>query len=184
MRTLLVSVIACFLALGMTAAAIAQEPLLHHLPKRHAGPAAGQQVELATQDPEDELQVRPRIVSYTGDGTGYLGGRASRPGHQDHGGLRWRSWKRGSAFATGFAWLNNCRPDCARGHFHPYRATVRVRRPQHAIFTRMTIKFRFHGHQTYDHRALQHAASSEYEGEYFPGYYYWGICGDRYTPAC
>lgn len=146
--------------------------------------AAQSATRLATQDPDDELQVRPAVVSYTGDGTGYLGGRTTSPGHQDRGGLHWISWKPRLAIAHGFAWLNDCRPYCARGHFHPHRAIVRARRPRHGRFTRMTIKFRFHGRYRYDHRSLAHSPASEYEGEYFPGYWYWNICGRRYTSPC
>lgn len=151
-----------------------------------ASPPASAQAppRLATQDPEDQLQVRPAVVSYTGDGTGYLGGRTTSPGHLDRGGLNWISWKHGLAVAHGFAWLNDCRPDCARGHFSPHRAMVRARRPRHGRFTRMTIKFRYAGRYRYDHRSLAHSPPSEYDGEYFPGYWYWNICGSPYTSRC
>lgn len=141
-------------------------------------------VRLATQDPNHPLLVRPRVVSYTGDGTGYLGGHRTSPRHQARGGLHWLSWGNKSAIAHGYAWLNNCRPSCAGGRFHPYRSIVRVRRPRHGIFTRLTIKTRLRGRWTYDHRALAHVPGSYYEGEYFPGYYQWDICGSRYTKPC
>lgn len=146
--------------------------------------SADSNVRLATQDSEHPLQVQPPVVGYTGDGTGYLGGRKTSPQHQDHGGLNWLSWGRRSGIARGFAWLNNCRPSCAGGHFHPYRAKVRVRRPRHGLFTRLTIKVRHHGRWSYDHRALRHIPASSYEGEYYPGYYEWDICGVRYTKPC
>src|ERR1700755_1178260 len=71
------------------------------------GAVAAQPVRLATQDSTRPLQVRPKLVGYTGDGTGYLAGRRSSPGHEDQGGLRWLSWGREAALAHGFAWLNN-----------------------------------------------------------------------------
>jgi hypothetical protein len=142
------------------------------------------QVRLATQDPDRPLQVRPRMVSYTGDGTGYLAGRVSAPRNTDHGGLHWRHWGRLSGFATGYAWINNCRPSCANGRFTKHRTRVRVRRPRHRIFTRMTIRFVYGGRHIVDHRALYHQPGSYYEGTYYPGYYSWGICGDRYTKPC
>jgi len=135
---------------------------------------ARSELRLATQDADEPLQVEPDVVSYTGDGTGYLGGRATSPGHLDQDGLHWLSWGGSTAAATGFAWLNDCRPYCARGHFHPHRAKVRVRRPRHGLYTRLTIKFRYQGRWAYDHRAL----------EYVGGYYVWAICGTRYTKPC
>lgn len=160
--------------------AIALLPLLLSCP----GARAQAPTLLATQNPEDELQVRPSVIDYTGDGTAYLGGRATAPGHLDRGGLNWIAWKRGFAVARGFAWLNSCRPDCAHGHFSPHRATVRARRPRYGRFTRMTIELRFGGRHRFDHRRLLHSPPSEYDGEYFPGYWLWGICGIRFTPAC
>ena len=44
----------------------------------------------------------------------------------------------------------------------------------------MTIIIDFHGHRSYDHRALGYTPPSQYA----PGYYFWGICGLRFTPAC
>lgn len=136
--------------------------------------AAAQPVRLATQDSERPLQVRPKLVSYTGDGTGYLAGRQSSPRHEGQGGLRWLSWGKEDALAHGFAWLNNCRPSCANGHFSPHKATVRARRPRHGLFTRLIIKFLYAGHWRFDHRALNYVA----------GYYVWGICGGNYGPPC
>lgn len=148
------------------------------------GASAHSNVRLATQNPEDPLQVEPRVVGYTGDGTGYLGGQETSPRQQDRGGLRWLSWGHRIAAARGYAWLNNCRPDCARGAFHPYRAKIRVRRPRNGLFTRLVIKVSYRGRWVYDHRALRHIPASDYEGEYYPGYYEWDICGSRYTKPC
>lgn len=149
-----------------------------------AGTSAHSNVRLATQDPEDPLQVEPRVIGYTGDGTGYLGGRKTPPGQGENGGLRWLSWGRRAAAARGYAWLNDCRPDCARGRFHPFRARIRVRRTRHGLFTRLIIKLRYRSRWVYDHRSLRHVPGSYYEGEYYPGYYEWDICGSRYTKPC
>ncbi|HEY6396578.1 MAG TPA: hypothetical protein VIX82_03885 [Solirubrobacteraceae bacterium] len=40
--------------------------------------------------------------------------------------LRWHGWGGASATATGVASANDCRPDCARGHFHRYSVNVVV----------------------------------------------------------
>lgn len=121
---------------------------------------------LATQLPEEELQVRPPIVSYTGDGTGFLGGRTSSPpAHLDRGGIHWLSWGPRSAFGRGYAWINDCRPYCAAGHFHKHRATVRASRPRSGLFTRMVISYRWNGRELRDHRVLERSG----------GYWFWGL---------
>ena len=134
-------------------------------------------VRLATQDPdrEDELQVRPATISYTGDGTGYVGGRTSSPDHFERGGIDWLSWGPRSAFGLDYAWLNDCRPYCAAGHFHKHRATVRAARPRHGLFTRLIITYRWRGRQAHDHRVLEHTPPYSAGGKRYPGFYYWGV---------
>jgi hypothetical protein len=136
--------------------------------------AVAKPIRLATQDAEDPLQVRPSLVSYTGDGTGYLAGRTSSPRRQGSGGLRWLNWGRKRAVAHGYNWLNHCRPSCADGNFSRHRAIVTARRPRHGLFTRLVIKFRFQSRWRYDHRILEN----------FSGFWVWGICGNRYTKPC
>jgi hypothetical protein len=108
---------------------------------------------LATQNPPHEMQVRPHTVYYTGDGTGYASG------------IHWRSWTQQSAFGKGYAFTNDCRPNCAEGNFHKSRATLRASRPRHGHFTRLTIVFRYGGHLVHDRRKLERAG----------GYWYWGV---------
>lgn len=146
--------------------------------------ASSSEVTLATQDADHPFQIRPKLVSYTGDGTGYLAGRTTNPHHLDRDGLNWGSWKATWGFAHGYAWINNCRPSCANGHFFKHRAGVRVRRPRNGHFTRMTIRYRYAGKHVVDHRALQYIPPSHYGNESFPGYFVWGICGGRYGPPC
>jgi hypothetical protein len=148
-----------------------------------AGPAAaapGQEssgVRLATQaaDREDELQVRPAVISYTGDGTGYVGGRTTSPDHYERGGIDWLSWGPRSAFGRGYVWINDCRPYCAAGHFHKHRGTVRASRPRHGLFTRLTITYRWRGRRAHDHRVLEHTPPYSAGGQRYPGFYYWGV---------
>jgi hypothetical protein len=62
-------------------------------------------------------QVRPAsIVIACGDANFYV----------DH--LRWKSWGAGGATATGTAHRNDCKPNCAAGHFHASPVTVRLSR--------------------------------------------------------
>ncbi len=64
-------------------------------------------------------QYKPRrIVVSCGDGGLYLAN------------LHWRRWTRGSANATGSYVLNDCKPDCAEGHFHSYPVKITLSRPK------------------------------------------------------
>ncbi|MFD9096588.1 hypothetical protein [Streptomyces collinus] len=63
-------------------------------------------------------------------------------------GLNWTHWGGGRAKAAGVNWVNDCKPYCAAGRFHPYPVVVRLDRPepwkkhpdvQH--FTRMTLTY-------------------------------------------
>jgi hypothetical protein len=38
--------------------------------------------------------------------------------------LRWTGWGKATARATGVAYANDCKPYCAAGHFHTYRAVL------------------------------------------------------------
>lgn len=102
---------------------------------------------------EPDFAVRPAVVAYTGDATGFLGG-AREPGHR-FGSLRWKRWSGERARAKGLVWLNDCRPNCADGRFHGYRASVTATHPRHHRFTRLKIKFARHGHHRTDVRRLQ-----------------------------
>lgn len=86
------------------------------------------------------LQVRPARITYTGDGTGFLGGARVR---DQHGGIRWSSWTPAIARGAGFNQLDDCEPDCARGKFHGYAVRIELWRPETLagtlVFTRMTI---------------------------------------------
>lgn len=147
-----------------------------------AGPAAARQAplpELPTQAAEhdEELQVRPATISFTGDGTGYVGGRTTSPRHYGRGGIRWLSWTQRSAFGRGYVWISDCRPYCAAGHFHKHRGTVRATRARHGLFTRLKIVYRWGGRRVQEHRVLEHTPSYTAGGKRYPGFYYWGRLG-------
>jgi hypothetical protein len=61
--------------------------------------------------------------------------------------LRWTSWTAREAAGTGVAKINDCTPDCARGHFHAYRVSVTLSKPQrcaklaHKIFSHIAELF-------------------------------------------
>ena len=65
-----------------------------------------------------KVRVRPAsIVMACGDGNFYV----TR--------IRWTRWTAHSAAGTGTGHLNDCRPDCADGHFHAYRVAVTLSAP-------------------------------------------------------
>lgn len=45
-------------------------------------------------------------------------------------GMRWSRWGGASAAAVGVNAVNDCKPYCAAGTFHPYAVTVRLDRPR------------------------------------------------------
>lgn len=113
------------------------------------------------------LQRRPYVVSFTGDSTGFLGGSTGDEsltpsdlkgrGRKGFGRLTWTTWNSTQGRAWGVVWLNDCKPACAGGTFHPKKANVHVYRPNRSgIFTRMHIDagkytdtrgaVRFHGY--------------------------------------
>ncbi|GGQ18054.1 hypothetical protein GCM10010215_48640 [Streptomyces virginiae] len=44
--------------------------------------------------------------------------------------LHWNTWNHKTATATGTDMVNDCRPYCAAGRFHPYPVTVTLSHPQ------------------------------------------------------
>ena len=139
-----------------------------------AAPAAAQAKppKVLTQRPHHTFQVRPAWISYTGDGTGFLGGAdGSGPRHPGH--LRWRRYGGSEGRARGVVWLNVCDPTCADGDFVSRPVRVRVFRPRHGRFTRMTIRYRYRGRGYVDRRATRHTPG----GDGYPGAWVWAILG-------
>lgn len=88
--------------------------------------------------------VRPAVVGFTGDASGFLGGfdggASDRFGH-----MSWSSWTSTVAVGSGAVWLDNCEPGCAQGAFVPYAVKVRTFAPRDGHFTRLTLRFDFGG---------------------------------------
>ncbi|MGO9793910.1 MAG: hypothetical protein ACLP8S_31645 [Solirubrobacteraceae bacterium] len=99
------------------------------------------------------LQVRPPVIDFTGDGTGFLGGftgrsAARRPSRLDlawAGRLHWTICTDAEGIATGADWQNDGIPDDADGTFYPESVTVRVYRPRSGVFTRMATTEEYDG---------------------------------------
>ena len=94
---------------------------------------------------EGSYKVRPHIIGWTGDGTGYLGGFSGHSSLRrpfplsDFGRLRWTTYSATQGYAWGADWLNNGIPDDASGTFTPTKVNVHVYRPRNGIFTRLAF---------------------------------------------
>ncbi len=92
---------------------------------------------------DNGLQVKPVRITYTGDGTGFLGGASARKQNSD---IQWTRWTTRVALGTGFNQLNNCNPSCAGGTYRGYRVKIELWRPRTLagtlVFTRMTIFYK------------------------------------------
>ena len=80
-----------------------------------------------------------RII-YSGDGSALLAGPDEISRH-----LRWTTWTATQGRASGADWHDDCIPDCARGTYTAYPASVHVYRPRvlggYLLFTRMTVAY-------------------------------------------
>lgn len=101
-----------------------------------------------------DLQVRPKIIVWTGDGSGLFAGRGRpRPKTRSFGRLHWTEWRgKSEARAWGANWFDDCSPDCAGGTFTAYAVNLRAFRPAflagYYVFTRMTVTYA-HGRPSY-----------------------------------
>jgi hypothetical protein len=103
------------------------------------------------------LQIRPTVITYTGDGTGFFAGYGA-PGHRPHiGTLHWTTWTTERATATGGDWIDNCTPDCATGWRTAYRVSLIADQPEvfhgYSVFTRLTVTYT-HGRPPLEHRGV------------------------------
>jgi hypothetical protein len=123
------------------------------------------------------FQVRPATISYTGDGTGIVGGLdGSSVQHLGH--LNWIAYNSRDGLAVGLVWLDNCTPDCAHGRFSAHRVHVRVSQVSNGHFRLLTLSYRDQGHSYLDHRVAHYYHGG---GEAFWAY---AICDAQYTPRC
>ncbi len=85
-------------------------------------------------------QVRPAsVVLACGDGN--FGVRK----------LHWSGWGKPTARANGIAYANDCKPFCAAGHFHTYRAVLVAsgRRVCHGVPVYARVRVSFPGRAPY-----------------------------------
>ena len=89
-------------------------------------------------------KVKPTTIVYTGDGNALFAG-AQAVSKTNFGSIQWSKWNKKKAAGSGGNWLNDCKPDCARGKFHGYPVTLSLSRPRTVVgkrvFTRMTVTY-------------------------------------------
>jgi hypothetical protein len=89
-------------------------------------------------------KVKPATILYTGDGSGFFAG-AKQVSKTNFGKIHWSKWTKKKAVGSGANWLNDCKPNCAKGKFHGYPVTLKLTTPKKVagknIFTRMTVTY-------------------------------------------
>lgn len=137
MRALAIAVIATLFAVG-TATADVFSPT-----QTFSGPARTPRL----MDPwQGKFLVRPRHIGLSGDGSNFMGaihGPGKQTGREAwRGGIGWRTWTATEAIGTGMDWQDDCKPDCASGHYQGQRVTINAYDVQYGRFTRLAIKAR------------------------------------------
>ena len=134
--------------------------------------AAGARLPAVLTQLKPVFQVRPPVISYTGDGTGIVGGTdgtsAKHPGH-----LHWTIYNRHRGVGHGLLWLDDCLPNCAQGKFHSTPVTAYVLSPKQNRFRRLTLKYTYKGKQYTDRRRIHYFRGIGGS----PGYWAYDIVG-------
>ena len=110
--------------------------------------AAGGSPRLLRFDDTTRFAVRPATLSFGADGgVLVLGPGVSQSSfHARHDGhIRWSTWKAASARGDGTVWINQCRPDCAAGHYTSYPVTLQASRVMDGRYTRLTLSYQRSG---------------------------------------
>jgi hypothetical protein len=133
---------------------------------------------LPTQLSSPGLAVKPPVVSFTGDGSGFLGGFNGSPrwdskaGWVDLGSFTWRTWTGRDARGSGAAWLRSCwRPGCDKHRFTAYHATAHASLPVHGHFTRLAIVVIMNGRPTVDCRRVGYVGQPDNYYAYGPSFH-------------
>jgi hypothetical protein len=92
-------------------------------------------------------RIRPAQILYTGEGTGRLEGLKGS-GLVHPGALKWTSWTATQAMGSGAVWIDELGRVTARP------VQVRAFRPVRGHFTRLTLRYSYHGKRYIDRRRL------------------------------
>jgi hypothetical protein len=112
-----------------------------------AAPAAatGSSPRLLRFDDATRFVVRPATLSFGADGGVQVTGpgvsaSALHAGHDGH--IRWTRWNATGARGLGTVWINQCRPNCAAGHFASYPVRVQASQVVNGRYTRLALSYR------------------------------------------
>jgi hypothetical protein len=115
--------------------------------------------------------VRPTTIDYTGDGSGIIGRLPSdlRAADKRPGFLHWTEWTGSRAVGNGTVWLKSCNPFCAVSPFYRYPVTLTAARVRGGHFTRLTLRYRYHGRSVVDRRCVRDRPPDQAYGLLFKG---------------
>ena len=108
----------------------------------HVGDRATSQTTYVAQYGVSAHAYKPRRLNPSVDGSLYVRG------------MQWTVWDDRRAVGEGIAHVNDCKPDCADGHYTTYRVTVRLARPRELCGSRFftSLLVRGSGYRTYAHQ--------------------------------
>lgn len=116
------------------------------------GPASADINTVLVNDSSSTFKVRPSLIGYTGDGTGYFG-RRTWGGKRGY--VKWQKWGSYSARGVGTVWLNNCQPACYNGKWKSRKGWIQLGAPRNGKFTTMTVTFRRGNRMVSDTRKIR-----------------------------
>jgi hypothetical protein len=143
--------------------------------------ASAAQASLPPRPPTDlggsqQLEVRPNVVEFTGDGTGLFGGFTGQKHVRRHGNglawagrIHWSTWNGHEARGTGAVWLDNGIPNDASGTFTPHAVSLRASRPMGGVFTALAFRSSYQG-KRYAGTLIAHLVPASELG---PSYWAW-----------
>lgn len=91
---------------------------------------------------KDNPVSKPTEIVYTGDSSEFFAGNK---GAKKIGKLHWKKWDSTEGVATGYQYIDNCKPSCAGGKFATYPVTLKAFRPKkeskYFFFTRLKVTY-------------------------------------------
>lgn len=117
----------------------------------------------------NQFAVRPPVIGFTGDGTGYIGGSEGRGrinGKNEFGHIAWLTWTNQTATGTGALWIDNGVPNDAEGTFSSVPVKLRAFAPRHGHFTRLTSRYTESGENFIQERGIRFLSLPDHKGFY------------------
>jgi hypothetical protein len=117
----------------------------------------------------NQFAVRPSVIGYTGDGTGYIGGSEGRGrinGKNEFGHIAWLTWTNQAATGTGALWIDTGVPNDAEGTFSSVPVKLRAFAPRDGHFTRLTSRYTESGENIILERGVRFLSLPDHKGFY------------------